>query len=224
MADDASGHRSRLRQRFAKHGFTGFHDYEVLELWLTYAIARRDVKPLAKRLLAQFQTLAAVYDASPQALQSVQGIGEQTAIYLSMVRHMNERYLASSLPNKEVFNQPRIVRAHLRLLLQARTIECFGCIFADQQHRHISSEILFEGTVDKTQVYPRILFKRALELDAKAMILFHNHPGGTPQPSKQDKVITQRIQEASVIMEVRLLDHLIVADTQIISFAEQGLL
>jgi len=223
MVDESvKGHRERLRQRFFTSGLDGFHDYEVVELMLTYAIPRADVKPIAKRLMAQFETLAGVFDASSRELQQVHGMGDKSARYLGLIRQVNVRYLASSLPNKDVFNQPDKVKAHLRLLLQGRGMECFGAIFTDQQHRHLATEILFEGTVDRAAVYPRNLMKRALILDAKGLIVFHNHPGGTPQASSADIELTQKLQSACEPLDIKVLDHFLVAGCEVLSFREEG--
>ncbi len=216
------GHRRRLRERFARHGFDGFHDYEVLELLLTYAIPRVDVKPIAKRLLQVFGTLAGVFDATAAELAQIEGLGEKGAVFLTLIRQVEVRYLASDLPGKRVFDRPQRVKDHLRLLVQGRGMECFGAIFADQQHRHIATQILFEGTVDRTAVYPRNLIKRAIELDAKALILFHNHPGGAPRASAEDIELTRRVAEACRPLEMKVLDHFLVAGNEVLSFKENG--
>ncbi|MDQ6992566.1 MAG: DNA repair protein RadC [Mariprofundus sp.] len=216
------GHRQRLRERFLTSGFDGFHDYEILELLLGYVMLRIDVKPLAKRLLHHFTTLAGVFDAPIVELKQIQGMGESGAFFLSLVRQVEVRYLASELPGKPVFDCPEKVKAYLRLLLQGRGMECFGAIFTDQQHRLIAAEILFEGTVDRAAVYPRNVIKRALELDAKGMVLFHNHPGGTPQASSEDIDLTRRMAEASLLLDLKTLDHFLIAGTQVLSFKEHG--
>lgn len=220
--DDARGHRERLRTRFSAGGFDGFHDYEVLELLLTYAVPRVDVKPIAKRLLKVFGTLAGVFDAPVAELKQIEGLGEKGAVFLSVVRQVELRYLASDLPGKSVFDRPEKVKAHLRLLVQGRGMECFGAIFADQQHRHIATQILSEGTVDRAVVYPRNVMKRALELDAKGLILFHNHPGGTARASRDDIELTKRMVEACAPLEIKVLDHFLLADKDVISFKERG--
>ncbi len=221
---DASikGHRQRLRRRFAAHGFDGFHDYEVLELLLTYAIPRVDVKPIAKRLLEIFGTLAGIFDATAAELAQTEGVGEKGALFLTLIRQVEIRYLASDLPGKKVFDRPERVKAHLRMLVQGRGMECFGAVFADQQHRHIATQILFEGTVDRAAVYPRNLMKRALELDAKGLILFHNHPGGTARASQEDIDLTRRMADACAALEIKILDHFLIAGTEVLSFKENG--
>jgi len=222
VTTDVAGHRERLRERFSRNGFEGFHDYEILELLLTYAIPRVDVKPIAKRLLKVFGTLAGVFDAPLAELTQIEGMGERGAVFLTLVRQVEVRYLASDLPGKSVFDRPEKVKAHLRLLVQGRGMECFGAIFTDQQNRHVATQILFEGTVDRAAVYPRNLMKRALELDAKGMIIFHNHPGGTPRASDEDIQLTKRMAEAGAPLDIKVLDHFLIAGTEVLSFKENG--
>ncbi|MDX8401663.1 MAG: DNA repair protein RadC [Mariprofundaceae bacterium] len=221
-SEDARGHRERLRRRFARGGLDGFHDYEVLELLLTWAIPRVDVKPIAKRLLARFGTLAGVFDATPAELAQTEGVGEKAAMFLHLLRQSLARYLASDLPDRPVLDRPERVRAHLRLLMQGRGMECFGAIFLNQQHRHLATEILFEGTVDRAAVYPRNLVKRALELDAKGVIVFHNHPGGAARASREDIALTRGLDAALAPLEIRLLDHFLLAGREVLSFRERG--
>jgi len=222
MTSLVAGHRERLRERFAQNGFEGFHDYEVIELLLTYAIPRADVKPIAKRLLKSFGTLAGVFDAPLAELMQVEGMGEKGSVFITLIRQVEIRYLASDLPGKSVFDRPEKVKAHLRLLVQGRGMECFGAIFTDQQNRHVATQILFEGTVDRAVVYPRNLMKRALELDAKGLILFHNHPGGTPRASSEDTQLTKRMSDACIPLDIKVLDHFLIAGTEVLSFKENG--
>ncbi|WP_038247111.1 RadC family protein [Ghiorsea bivora] len=216
------GHRARLKQRFTEHGLDGFHEYEVLELLLTYAIPRKDVKPVAKRLMVQFQTLAGVFDAQVQELQTVEGLGKESAQLLKLLKAAQVRYLESELASKPKLDSPETVKAWLRLKLQEKSIEYFGALFTDQQNQCISTEILFEGTVDRAVVYPRTLIKRALELDAKGLIIFHNHPAGTALASEQDIALTRQLIEACNTLDIKLLDHFLLAGTQVLSFQEQG--
>ena len=141
MDESVKGHRERLRERFSEHGLAGFHDYEVLELLLTYAMPRIDVKPIAKRLLQSFETLAGVFDAPVSELTLVQGLGEKGALFLTLIRQSELRYLASDLPGRSVYDRPERVKAYLRLLVQGRGRECLGAIFTVQQHRHLTSQI-----------------------------------------------------------------------------------
>ena len=223
MVDDSvQGHRSRLKQRFTEHGLDGFHEYEVLELLLTYAIPRKDVKPVAKSLLKQFSTLAGVFDAQVQELQNIEGLGKESAQFLKLIKAAQIRYLESELAEKPKLDSPDTVKDWLRVKLQDKSIEYFGALFTDQQNRCISTEILFEGTVDRAVVYPRTLIKRALELDAKGIIIFHNHPAGTAQASEQDIALTKQLIEACAVLDIKLLDHFLLAGRQVLSFQEQG--
>lgn len=215
-------HRQRLRQRFAQHGLSGFQDYEVLELLLTYAIPRKDVKPMAKHLLQQFGSLAGVFDASIESVEAIEGLGQQSAILLHLVREMNARYLHAELPKHDVLNDPEKVKTMLRLSMQGRKTECFGVIFLDQQHCYLKQEIMFEGTIDCAAVYPREILRRALALQAKAMIIFHNHPAGGKQASAADIEITRRIESACNALDLRLLDHFLLAGTEVLSFRDHG--
>jgi len=216
------GHRKRLKKRFAQHGLDGFHDYEVLELLLLYVIPRKDVKPIAKRLFTQFSTLAGVFDAQVEELQSIEGLGKESALYLKLLKAAHTSYLTADLADKPVFSSPEVVKNWLRLKLQGQSIEFFGALFTDQQNHCISSEILFEGTIDRAVVYPRTLIKRALELDAKGMIVFHNHPGGTALASEQDIELTRQLMEACNVLDIKLLDHFLLAGKAVLSFQEQG--
>jgi len=191
-------------------------------LLLTYAIPRKDVKPVAKRLMVQFQTLAGVFDAQVQELQTVEGLGKESAQLLKLLKAAQVRYLESELASKPKLDSPETVKAWLRLKLQEKSIEYFGALFTDQQNQCISTEILFEGTVDRAVVYPRTLIKRALELDAKGLIIFHNHPAGTALASEQDIALTRQLIEACNTLDIKLLDHFLLAGTQVLSFQEQG--
>jgi len=222
MDDTINGHRQRLRLRFMQHGLDGFHDYEVLEILLTYAVPRVDVKPIAKALLKRFHTLAGVFDANMAELSQLEGMGEKGAMFLSLMREIELRHLASDLPAKKVLDCPDRVKSYLRLLMQGRGMECFGALFTDQQHRLITAQILFEGTVDRTVVYPRNLMKRALELDAKGLLLFHNHPGGTARASQEDIALTLRMVDACAPLDIKILDHFLIAGREVLSFKENG--
>ncbi|MDQ6988884.1 MAG: DNA repair protein RadC [Mariprofundaceae bacterium] len=223
MVDESvKGHRARLKQRFFGHGLAAFHAYEVLELLLMYVIPRQDVKPIAKRLLLEFGTLAGVLDAQVQDLQTVSGLGLESAQFLKLMKATHLRYLEAELAEKPKLDSPEVVKNWLRLKLQGQNIEYFGALFTDQQNRCISSEILFEGTVDRAVVYPRSLIKRALALDAKGMIVFHNHPAGTAKASEQDIALTKQLIQACATLDIKLLDHFLLAGKEVLSFQEQG--
>ncbi len=220
--NDTTGHRQRLRQRFARHGLRGFQDYEVLELLLTYVIPRKDVKPQAKALLERFGSLAGVFDAPVEEVKTIDGLGDAAAIFLRLLRDINWRYLECEMQDTKILDSPAKVRASLRMALQGRRTECFGALFLNQQHGYMQQEILFEGTVDRTAVFPREVVRRALSLQAKALIVFHNHPGGGEQASQADIDLTRRLADACQAVELRLLDHFLLAGNKVLSFREQG--
>jgi len=223
MVDESvKGHRMRLRHRFVTSGLDGFHDYEVLELLLTYIIPRSDVKPIAKDLIKTFHSLAGVFDATVLELQQVKGMGESGAGFLNLIRAVEERHLRDALPQRDVLQNPEQVKNHLKVWFQGKRMESFGVVFTNQQHAHLATEILFEGTVDRTAVYPRNIIKRALVLDAKAIILFHNHPGGTARASDADMALTRRMETACEPLDIRVLDHFLVVSNQVLSFKEEG--
>ena len=223
MVDESvKGHRARLRHRFVTSGLDGFHDYEVLELLLTYIIPRSDVKPVAKALMTAFHSLAGVFDATVLELQQVKGMGESGAGFLNLIRAVEERHLRDVLPQRDVLQNPEQVKDYLKVWFQGKRMESFGVVFTNQQHAHLATEILFEGTVDRTAVYPRNIIKRALILDAKAIILFHNHPGGTARASDADIALTRRMETACEPLDIRVLDHFLVVSNQVLSFKEEG--
>lgn len=222
LKNNHTGHRKRLRQRFAKDGFNGFHDYEIIELLLSYAIPRKDVKPIAKHMLQHFGSLPAIFEATPKELTVISGVGEESAMFFQLIRQTTQYYLQCDLTQQVIFDQTDKVKQYLRLLLQGNHYESFGVIFMDHQHRYISAPILFEGTIDYTPVFPRQIIKQALDLDAKSLILFHNHPSGHPQASPSDIQLTKKIQTLAALMDMKVLDHFLIVNTKVLSFLEHG--
>jgi DNA repair protein RadC len=170
------GHRERLRNRFRDGGETALADYEILELLLFRLIPRRDTKPIAKALLARFQTLAGVLGAPPALLQEVKGIGETVALDLKLIANVAQRMLKSELREKQVLSSWSSVIDYCHAAMAYETTEQFRILFLDKRNVLIADEIQGRGTVDHTPVYPREVVKRALELSATALILVHNHP------------------------------------------------
>ncbi len=223
-ASDVAGHRSRLRKRFLEAGPGALADYEMLELLLFQAVPRRDTKPLAKALIAQFGTYRGVLRASPQALMQVKGMGESGAVLFKAVADAAER-----LAREEVIGQPVLsawdkVVDYLRISMTDEDTERFRILFLDIKNTLIKDEVQQRGTVNHTPVYPREVVRRALELGASALILVHNHPSGSPEPSRADIEMTNKIREVAGGMGVTLHDHIIVARTGTASFRALGLL
>lgn len=221
---DYLGHRQRLRERFRKDGVAGMHDYEVLELLLTYALPRKDVKPLAKELLRVFGSLAAVFDASLPDLEKIKQVGPISATLLCLIKEICILYLAEKIKNKDVLSSPHAVLNFARVKLAGRPREAFLVIFLNNKNRVIAYKIIQEGTVDRAIIYPRRLIEEALAYQATGVILVHNHPSGEPEPSLEDKQLTRSLIEAARTIDLRILDHIIVGREGYCSFLEKGFL
>jgi DNA repair protein RadC len=204
------GHRERLRNRFREGGETALADYEILELLLFRLIPRRDTKPIAKALLARFQTLAGVLGAPPALLQEVKGVGETVAVDLKLIANVAQRMLKSELREKQVLSSWSSVIDYCHAAMAYETTEQFRILFLDKRNVLIADEIQGRGTVDHTPVYPREVVKRALELSATAIILVHNHPSGDPTPSRADIDMTRTIVETAKPLGITVHDHIII--------------
>ncbi|MCK5679537.1 DNA repair protein RadC [bacterium] len=219
---DHQGHRERLKKRFADQGLDGLHDYEVLELLLSYAIPRRDVKPVAKELLRNFETLKKVIDAPLERLREVSGVGLHSALLLKLCREILVLYLEAPELKRQSVTSPEQIASLCRARLEGLPEEQFLVLFLDNRHRLIKSEVIHRGTVDMSVVYPREVLSRALKYRAAAILVAHNHPGGSLTPSLDDLRITQELKNAALTLGVRLLDHLIIAESQVVSLKELG--
>lgn len=221
---DYLGHRKRLRTKFKKTGLSGWQDYEILELILTYCVARIDTKPIAKALLRKFKTLGAVLDADEEDLESVSGIGFRSAILLKLFREVGEIYLKSGLKKTDSVSSPRAVYDYLAVSLKGKKEEEFKVIFLNSANRPIEVETVQVGTVDKSAIYPRKVVERALKCSAVSVIVAHNHPGGSLKPSEDDIQITEALKSALATVDISLLDHVIISGEGYFSFKEKGIL
>lgn len=220
------GHRNRLRERFRKSGFAGFAEHEVIELLLTLAIPRSDVKQQAKDLLKHFGSLRGVLDAPLAELRSMQGIGEVTAISLKVIRESATLYLQEVSEGGKVLRDPERLSDFWRMKIGNLKHEVFAVAYLDSAYRllHNGVETLQEGTIDRAAVYPRRVVEAALKRQAAALVLAHNHPNGNVEPSEQDKVVTRAIVLAAETISLRVVDHLIVSASESFSFRRAGLL
>lgn len=226
-SQDAAGtkdHRCRLKKKFAASGIAGFHDYEVLELLLTYSIARKDVKPLAKNLLEIFGSLGGVMDANLNELEAVTGVGRHTAIFIKLVREIGPLYLEGKAREKIQIGCTRELIDYCRSRLGGLRDEQFHVIYLDTQNRMIEAETLQEGIVNQAVVYPRKVLENALAKKASAIILVHNHPSGHVKPSDADIRLTKTIQETAKILDILVHDHLIIGENRWFSFRDEGLM
>jgi DNA repair protein RadC len=217
-------HRLRLRERFRETGFEGFKDYEALELILTYAIPRKDVKPLAKELIARFGDFQGVLDAHYEDLLSINGMGENAATFLTLMKSSASLYLKQVMRKKKRISGTRDLLDFCRVEMRALKDEQFRAIFLNSQNEIIADEVIHEGTVDQSYVYPRKVMERALYYKASAMIFVHNHPSGSIKPSKEDITLTEVLRQAARSLQLRVHDHLIISKNGYFSFLESGLL
>lgn len=220
------GHRQRLRQRFLNSGPQGFHDYEIVDLILTLAIPRSDVKQPAKELIARFRNLRGILDAPLDALSKVKGIGSVTPVALKIVREVAALYLQQNAEMREPLINAVALADLWRMRIGAADREVFEIAFLDLSRRLLPDgvERLEEGTVDRATVYPRNVVEAALRRGAAAIAIAHNHPNGDPTLSEQDKTLTRAVQMACDVVSIRVLDHLIVSRDDFYSFMTGGLL
>ena len=205
-------------------GADAVQDYELLELVLFRAIPRRDVKPLAKDLLAQFGGFAEIIAASPERLMEVDGVGERIVQELKIVQAAALKVTQERVLNRPVLSSWNDLLAYCRAAMADEKIEQFRILFLDRKNILIADEIQQRGTVDHTPVYPREVVKRALELGASAIILVHNHPSGDPTPSRADISMTREIVTAASALKIAVHDHLVIGHRKHVSFKSMGLL
>ena len=214
----------RPREKLLSHGPAALQDAELLAILLRTGTAGNGVLQMAQQLLDRFQGLGGLLRADGAALAMVKGLGPAKRAELLAVLELARRTLAAEMARRPVFDSPQAVRDFLRLELAELGHEVFAVLFLDAQHRLIRFEPMFRGTLTQTSVYPREVLKRALALDAAAVILAHNHPSGVAEPSKADEFLTQSLKTALQMIDVRVLDHFVVGRGPVVSFAERGLL
>ena len=220
----AESHRERLRHRFMTAGHMALADYELLELILFRAIARRDVKPLAKRLMQTFGDFNHVISAPPQRLRAVKGVGEAAVRELKIVEAAAHRLARARVIGRPALSSWSELIEYCKIAMAHQATEQFRVLFLDRRNVLIADEAQGIGTVDHVPVYPREVVKRALELNASAIILVHNHPSGDPTPSEADIAMTERILAAADAVGITLHDHLIIGKATDTSFRSMGLI
>lgn len=216
----------RPRERLLAHGPAALSDAELLAIYLRVGVRGKSAVDLARELLARFDSqLGALVDASLDELASVSGIGLAKAAQLKASFELSRRALSQEMAVRDTLSSPGKVRDWLRLRLATRPHEVFMALWLDAQNRLLKAEELFTGTLTQASVYPREVVKAALSHNAAAVILAHNHPSGIAEPSRADEMLTRSLKEALAMVDVKLLDHFIVAgNTPPLSFAERGLL
>ena len=214
----------RPREKLLSQGPQVLSDAELLAIFLRVGVAGKSAVDLARDLLRDFGSLNGIFNASRESLTRVNGMGDSKYAQIQAIFEMARRALGEQMKQRDALNSPQQVRDYLCLKLGGMTREVFMVLFLDAQNRVIAQEELFAGTLSQTSVYPREVVKRALHHNAAAVILAHNHPSGVAEPSRADELLTKALKEALAMVEVRTLDHFVVAGNVALSFAEQGML
>ncbi|NNE88486.1 MAG: DNA repair protein RadC [Silicimonas sp.] len=215
-------HRKRLRERFASGGQAAMPDYELLELILFRSLPRCDVKPVAHRLLKTFGDFNRVLSASTERLVEVRGVGASVAGDLKIVEAAAHRLSRARIIDRPVLSGWEALLDYCRTTMAHRDTEQFRVLYLDRKNVLVADEEQAEGTIDHVPVYPREVIKRALSLNASAMILVHNHPSGDPSPSESDIVMTREVEKAGSALAITLHDHLIIGKSSEFSFRAHG--
>ena len=216
------GRRDRMRERYMRHGLDNFNDHEVLELLLYYSVARKDTNELAHKLLNDFGSLDILFEADPLDIRRVSGASEQTAVLISMVPKLAGRYFNAKFSEKTALDSSDKIGRFAVPLFSGKTYECFYCICLDNRRRLIAAAKISEGTVNETNVYPRMAAKEALKYNAVSVALAHNHPSGSTEPSEDDFVTTGIIKSALAPLGIDVIDHIVAGNGEYYSFAEHS--
>jgi DNA repair protein RadC len=217
-------HRARMRAKLLGAGPDALADHELLEMALFLALPRRDTKPVAYRLLARFGSFANAIAAPATEIAAVDGMGEASAAALKIVQAAAQRLARAEIVGRPVLSNWDALMAYLNAIMAREKIEQFRILFLDNKNRLIADEAQARGTVNHTPVYPREVVRRALELQAAAIILTHNHPSGDPTPSRDDIVMTQNIVDAATTLSITVHDHVIIGNGTWLSFRKEGLI
>ncbi len=214
----------RPREKLMARGAGALSDAELLAIFLRTGVKGLSAVELARQLLQNFGSLSALFSATRAQFCASHGLGDAKYVQLQAVLEMSRRHLAEALQEGEVFGSAEYTQRFLLAQLRGEPREVFAVLYLDNQHRLLKYEALFFGTINGAAVYPREVARRALELHSAAVILAHNHPSGVAEPSDADVRITSRIREALDLLDVRLLDHCIVAGPEVVSLAQRGFL
>jgi len=214
----------RPREKLLHHGAGVLSDAELLAIFLRTGIKGTSAVDLSRDLLRRFGGLRELLESSQEAFCEGPGLGSAKYAQLQAVLEMSRRHLLASLERGDAMESPAAVRQFLSAKMRHYRQEVFACLFMDNKHRVIRFEPMFFGTIDAASVYPREVVRKALELNAAAVILTHNHPSGVAEPSAADRHITARLVSALQLVDVRVLDHMVIGDPEVVSFAERGLL
>jgi len=229
--NNAKGHRERVRKKFLENGFNGLEDYEILELLLFYVIPRKDTKAIAKELIKKFKTLANVLKADTLELKTINGLGDVAITFLKMIGALPEKIYKDELKNQKLIKDDKnkitdkeVLLSFLRNKIGYEDVEKFYVIYLSSSNEVIAFEESSSGTLDRSSIYPREIYKRVIMENAKSIIIAHNHPSGNTCPSKCDIDITNEIAKGLKNFGALLLEHIIITRDSYFSFLEEGLI
>ena len=228
---DSQGHRERIKEKFLKNGIDGFAEYEILELLLTYCIPRKDTKPIAKELLNKFKSLDNVFKADFDKLSAIDGLGKNSIAFLKLIGDLPSIIYKDELKNKKLVDKETlkisnkdILLKYLRNKIGYEEIEKFYVLYLSSSNEVIEFEENSVGTLDRSSVYPREIYKKIINLNAKSVILAHNHPSDNITPSKSDIELTNEIAKGLKNFGALLIEHIIITKNSYFSFLEEGLI
>ena len=228
---DSQGHRERIKEKFLKNGIDGFAEYEILELLLTYCIPRKDTKPIAKELLNKFKSLDNIFKADFDKLSAIDGLGKNSIVFLKLIGDLPSIIYKDELKNKKLVNKEilkisnkDILLNYLRNKIGYEEKEKFYVIYLSSSNEVIEFEENSVGTLDRSSVYPREIYKKIINLNAKSIILAHNHPSDNITPSKSDIELTNEIAKGLKNFGALLIEHIIITKNSYFSFLEEGLI
>ncbi len=212
----------RPREKLLAQGPQSLSDAELLAIFLRTGVAGKTAVDMARELLLRFGGLRPLLQADRLHFCAAHGLGDAKFAQLQAVLEMARRHLFAALQQGQALTSPQLTRQYLQLQLGAQQREVFAALFLDSQHQVIHFEVLFQGTIDGASVYPREVVKRCLQHNAAALIVAHNHPSGVAEPSQADRLLTERLQRALGLVDIRLLDHFVIGGAEAVSFAERG--
>jgi len=212
----------RPREKLLQRGAGSLTDAELLAVFLGSGVRGRNVVEMARGLLVRFGSLRQLLEADREAFVGELGLGPVRYSQLQALLEIGRRHLATAIERESVMDSPAAVRRYLKSMLRHEVSEVFGCLFLDTKHRPLAFEILFRGTIDRASVYPREVVRRALQHNAAALILCHNHPSGHSEPSQDDVHLTVSLKRGLALIDVRVLDHIIIGDGEPLSMVEHG--
>lgn len=229
LKSNREGHRKRLQERYLSCGYKSLADYEIIEFLLFPIIPRRDTKALAKELLEKFSTIEGIFEADPKELKKVKGLGDVSTTYLKFIGDLFSYYYEDKVLNDKENNKISIrsknqLLNYLRINIGISKMEEFKVIFLNSNNEVLGVETLFQGTIDKSAVYPRKILERVIFYNARSIIFAHNHPSGNTNPSSKDIELTKMMKEFFRMVEVSVLDHIIISRDSYFSFLEEGII